>query len=44
MRAEFRDRWADYYKAQKNGTEDDREKHALIISRSWTFLPRPVSV
>jgi hypothetical protein len=33
VREEFRERWADYYLAKKNGTEDDREILAKVKSQ-----------
>jgi hypothetical protein len=45
VREEFRERWADYYKAVKNGTEDDRQilahvKAQLIADRKAVLEPR----
>jgi hypothetical protein len=45
VREEFRDRWADYYKAEKNGTEADRQiranvKAQLIEDRKAVLEPR----
>jgi hypothetical protein len=45
VREEFRERWADYYKAEKNGTEADREiradvKTRLIADQKATLEPR----
>jgi hypothetical protein len=45
VREEFRERWADYYKAVKNGTQDDREilanvKAQLIADQKATLEPR----
>jgi hypothetical protein len=33
VREEFRERWADYYKAEKNGTEADRDIRADVKAR-----------
>jgi hypothetical protein len=45
VREEFRDRWADYYLAKKNGTEDDRAilanvKAQLIADQKAILEPR----
>ncbi len=45
VREEFRERWADYYRAAKNGTEDDREilanvKAQLIAEQKGVLEPR----
>ncbi len=45
VREEFRGRWSDYYKARKNGTEDDREilanvKAQLIADQKAVLEPR----
>ncbi len=45
VREEFRERWSDYYKARKNGTEDDREilanvKAQLIADQKAVLEPR----
>ncbi len=45
VREEFRERWSDYYKAEKNGTEADREilanvKSQLIADQKAVLEPR----
>jgi relaxase-like protein len=45
VREEFRERWADYYRAEKNGTEADRRilsdvKNQLIADQKATLEPR----